>query len=249
MSQQLLINVITATVPAYSSGTVVPHGLRSNGKPVAPTLILPKEQGAVIVASVNATNVYLDNPSDSDVTVTLRCERGLSMEVDADTVTPFFMSTGTGAFPSGYGSSVRNSGTQSGTLSPLAVPTNLTFTAGYFTTVVAPSRCLFLNLRAYKFVIRNGSGSEVTVRLSVSAPISGSGLLPTGSVIDQQFVIPAGAAFNVPPVSFTSFNLGSSYAYVNEPVTATLTQITGAATPVTYEVTDLNFFASSDIGG
>lgn len=97
MPAQLLINVITATVPAGAVNYPVAHGLKSNGKAVPPTLILPAAQSAVSVASVDATNVYLNNPSGAPVAVTMRVERGLSMEVDADTLPTFFMSTGDGS--------------------------------------------------------------------------------------------------------------------------------------------------------
>lgn len=102
MPHQLLVNVITVVVPAGAFNYPVPHGLRSNDKAVAPTLILPAAQSAVSVVSANATNIYLANPSGSPVTATFRCERGLSNEVDAEAVAPFFQSTGdgTGGIPS-----------------------------------------------------------------------------------------------------------------------------------------------------
>lgn len=94
MPSQLLVNVITATVPASAVNYAVAHGLRSNDKAVAPTLVLPQGQSAVLVVSADETNVYLNNSSGADVAVTLRCERDLSMQADAASVTPFYMSTG-----------------------------------------------------------------------------------------------------------------------------------------------------------
>lgn len=104
MSSQLLVNVLSSTIPAGAVGYPVLHGLRSNDQAVAPTLILPAAQSVVTVASADAENVYLSNPSGAPVTVTLRCERGLSNELDAEAITPFFQNTGTGAGGSGVAS-------------------------------------------------------------------------------------------------------------------------------------------------
>lgn len=102
MADQLLVNVVSVIVPAEASNYAVPHGLLSNGKPVAPTLILPQSQSPVVVVSADATNVYLTNSSGYNTPVTLRLERGLSNELDADTVTPLYMNMGNGtATPSG----------------------------------------------------------------------------------------------------------------------------------------------------
>ena len=99
MADQLLVNVISATVPAGATSYAVPHGLKSNAKAVAPTLILPVAQSAVSVATADAMNIYLANPSGAPAAVTLRLERGLSNEVDAETVAPFFQNVGTGEVP------------------------------------------------------------------------------------------------------------------------------------------------------
>lgn len=96
-TNQLLVNVITATVPGNAVSYAVAHGLRSNSVDVAPTLILPGSQSTVTVASSDATNVYFANSSATPATVSYRVEHGLSNEVDSDTLTPFVVATGTGA--------------------------------------------------------------------------------------------------------------------------------------------------------
>lgn len=93
---QRLVNVISVTVPGATVGFAAPHGLLVSGKGVAPTFILPKAQSPVFVVSVDDTYVYLTNPSSDPVSVQMRCERGLSNELDAFTIQPFFMSTGDG---------------------------------------------------------------------------------------------------------------------------------------------------------
>ena len=89
MASQLLINVLTVTVPAGAFGYPAAHGLKSNGVGVAPTLILPQAQSPVSIDSADETNVYLSNAGD-EVVVVLRCERDLSMQADAAALPPFF---------------------------------------------------------------------------------------------------------------------------------------------------------------
>lgn len=96
MATQLLVNVISATVPAGASSYPVAHGLISNQQAVAPTLVMPKAQSAVTVQAVDENNVYLANPSGAPVEVTFRVERGLSNEVNAETLPLFIQSTGDG---------------------------------------------------------------------------------------------------------------------------------------------------------
>lgn len=82
MPSQLLVNVITVTVPATGSVTV-PHGLRSNDKPVAPKLVLPSGSPALTVGTITDTTIEFINGTEAPITATFRVERGLSMEVDA----------------------------------------------------------------------------------------------------------------------------------------------------------------------
>lgn len=88
MATQLLVNVLQITVPASGSLTVS-HGLRSNDLPVRPTLIQPDQAVPVYVdsANVNALTATFINPDAvNPYTFSVRFERGLSNEVDAEAV-------------------------------------------------------------------------------------------------------------------------------------------------------------------
>jgi hypothetical protein len=79
--------VLEITVPAAGSLTVS-HGLRSNDLPVRPTLIQPDQAVPVYVdsATVNTLTATFINPGAAPYTFRVRFERGLSNELDADTV-------------------------------------------------------------------------------------------------------------------------------------------------------------------
>lgn len=96
MSDQVLVNVVTVTVPGGVGGVPWPHGLKSNGVSVAPTLVIPAFQSPILVGYADAENLYLVNESQDEATAVFRCERGLSIEVDADTLQPFYQSVGSG---------------------------------------------------------------------------------------------------------------------------------------------------------
>lgn len=91
MSTQLLINVFR--VPAVGTLAVgdsitLPHGLRSNDTDVAPTLVQPDRGSPIVVTAVTDTTVTFENQGAGATFAFFRCERGLSNEVDAETVTP-----------------------------------------------------------------------------------------------------------------------------------------------------------------
>jgi hypothetical protein len=83
MSDQLLVNVLTVTVPASGSVTVA-HGLKSNGVSVAPKLVLPSGSSPVSAGTITDTEITFNNSAAYEVTATFRVERGVSIEVDAD---------------------------------------------------------------------------------------------------------------------------------------------------------------------
>lgn len=87
MSDQLLVSVLSLTIPAGEAVTL-PHGLKSNGVPVAPTLAIPNRVSSAVVTSVTPTTITVSNPTSAEISLSLRVERGLSMEVEADEVGP-----------------------------------------------------------------------------------------------------------------------------------------------------------------
>lgn len=93
MASQLLINVLTVTVPANESVTV-PHGLRSNDKPVAPKLVLPQGASTVSVGAITDTTITFNNSAAYPVTAKFRVERGVSVEVDAETLETVVVGSG-----------------------------------------------------------------------------------------------------------------------------------------------------------
>ena len=92
MPSQLLVNVIR--VPAVGNlnpgdSVVIAPGLISNGEGVVPTLIQPNRGTTIIVDEtqpITATSVTFKNDGPAATSALFRFERGLSNEVDAETV-------------------------------------------------------------------------------------------------------------------------------------------------------------------
>lgn len=62
MATQLLVNVLPVVALAPLGSVVIPHGLKSNGKPVVPTQVICDRGSPLVVSNVDATNVYVINP-------------------------------------------------------------------------------------------------------------------------------------------------------------------------------------------
>ena len=88
MSTQLLVNVIAIGPLGVGDSVTVLHGLRSNDRDVAPTLIQPDRATPIVVdpLSVTDTEVTFTNNGSAPAEAVFRFERGLSNEVDAETV-------------------------------------------------------------------------------------------------------------------------------------------------------------------
>lgn len=85
MSTQLLVKVMEVSVPA-GGVTTVSHGLKSNNKPVKPTLIQPDRATPVYVTGATDTTATFANPDLLlSHTLMFRFERGLSNEMEAAT--------------------------------------------------------------------------------------------------------------------------------------------------------------------
>lgn len=87
---QLLVNVFTVGPLNAGDSVTVPHGLMSRGEPVVPTLIQPDRATPIVVEEATDLAVRFTNYGTATATAVFRFERGLSNEVDADTLTPSY---------------------------------------------------------------------------------------------------------------------------------------------------------------
>jgi hypothetical protein len=93
MPTQLLVNVLrvpSAGNLAVGDTVTIQHGLKSNDQAVLPTLIQPDRASPMVVVSVTATEATFQNNGTAAEFAFFRFERGLSNEVDADTLTPSY---------------------------------------------------------------------------------------------------------------------------------------------------------------
>ena len=98
MADQLLVNVVSVSVPPGESMFAVAHGLRSNGRAVTPTLILPSAPSSANIVGADETNLYLSNTSAGAVSVSIRCQYDLSVMAPPGQQ-PFVVQYGTEATP------------------------------------------------------------------------------------------------------------------------------------------------------
>jgi hypothetical protein len=89
MSDQLLINVLRVPEEgtlAPGDFAVITHGLRSLNQPVVPKLVQPDRASPIIVTAADEFTVTFQNNGTDPEFAYFRFERGLSYEVDAETL-------------------------------------------------------------------------------------------------------------------------------------------------------------------
>jgi len=194
MSDQLLINVVSATVPAGATNYAVAHGLRSNDLAVSPTLVMPAAQSEVTVASFDTTNLYLANPSGDPIAVTFRVERGLSTEVDAEALTPFVLSTGTGksgVTPLFSNADFNYAGVLNNSATTIATVASLVVEDGVLSIGTQPKSGFRLS-----FKVTNAGGTAVDFILQLGV----TGGLSTTS--EWLYTVPAGQTIDIPQIAY-----------------------------------------------